>query len=322
MVAFFTSVGYAASFKELKRGGKAVVLFLLAAVILVIIQNIAGVAMAKAFKINPLLGLAAGSVPLTGGHGTSGAFGPVLEELGVQGASVVAIASATYGLVAGCIIGGPIGRKLLLKHNLKCTESEVNKAAAEEAIANPINEKTIFKAVCLIGIAAGIGVSIYPYINKFFTLPQYIASMLIAVVIRNVMDARKDYVPFNEINIVGGIALSLFLSMALMTMKLWELAELAIPLIAMLLIQTVIMGLFAYFVTFNIMGRNYDAAVIATGHCGFGLGATPNAIANMETFCATNGFSTVAFLAVPIVGGMFIDFFNAAIINTFINFIV
>lgn len=321
MVAFFTSVGFSASFKELKNGGIGVVLFLISAVILVLIQNGVGVGLAKLLGLDPLLGLAAGSIPLTGGHGTSGAFGPYLENLGATGATVVAIASATYGLVTGCLIGGPIGRRLLMKNNLKSTEGIKSIKNSNES--TPVTEKSIFNAVALIGIASGIGVTLNPFIKQMgLTLPVYISTMIIAVIIRNVMDASKKHVPFAEINIVGGIALELFLSMALMSMKLWELADLAIPLIIILLTQTVIMALFAYFVTFNIMGRDYDAAVIACGHCGFGLGATPNAMANMETFCSTNGFSTKAFLAVPIVGSLFIDVINATVITTFASFLV
>lgn len=316
MGAFFTSVGYAASFKELKKGGLGVVLFLIAAVVLVIIQDIAGIGMSKAFGLDPRLGLAVGSIPLTGGHGTSGAFGPYLEDLGVQGATVVAIASATYGLVAGCIIGGPIGRALLLKHNLKSTEGIQERKAASDS--DPITHDSIFYAIILIGIAFAAGVTLNPIIKKTgLTLPFYILPMMLAVIIRNVLDSMGKKVPFAEINVVGGISLELFLSMALMSMKLWELAELAIPLIVMLLVQTVIMGLFAYYGTFNILGRDYDAAVISAGHCGFGLGATPNAMANMETFCASNGFSTKAFIAVPIVGSLFIDMINAGIITFF-----
>lgn len=316
MVAFFTSVGFAASLKELKNGGIGVVLFLIAAVLLVIIQNIAGIFMAKSFGIHPLLGLAAGSIPLTGGHGTSGAFGPYLEDLGVTSATVVAIASATYGLVAGCLIGGPIGRRLLIKHKLVGKEGIQSRTAASED-SQPIDGKSIFEAVVLIGIAMGVGVTLHPIISNWHPIPIYIPTMFAAVIIRNVMDAMKKDIVFAEINIVGGIALELFLSMALMSMKLWQLADLAGPLIAILLVQTVIMGLFAYYVTFNIMGRDYDAAVIACGHCGFGLGATPNAMANMESFCSVNGFSTKAFLAVPLVGSLFIDVINASIITQF-----
>lgn len=284
MVIFFTTIGFSASFELLKKGGVGVALFLAAATILVIIQDVVGVFLAKAFNLHPYIGLAAGSIPLTGGHGTSGAFGPVLEEAGAAGAFSVAIASATFGLVAGCLIGGPVAKRLLQKYNLKA------KTTDEETGNSTIKLES-----------------------------DNLGPMVIAAIIRNIADAQKKTLPMKEISIIGSISLSLFLSMALMSMKLWELAALALPLIVILLIQTVIMALFAYHITFRIMGKDYDAAVLATGHCGFGLGATPNAMANMETFTSVNGFSAKAFFVLPLVGSLFIDFVNASIITFFMN---
>lgn len=323
MIAFFTTVGFSASLKILKKGGVGVALFLLAAVILVILQDIIGPVLAKALGINPLLGLAAGSIPLTGGHGTSGAFGPYLEDLGATGATVVAVASATYGLIAGCLIGGPIGRRLMIKNNLKPTE---NKSGVDDSLLGTVTEVTedrLFSAIVYIGIAMGIGATITLILgNHGIKFPAYLMGMVVAAIIRNILDFKQKQLPFNEIGIVGNISLSLFLSMALMSMKLWQLIDLAVPLIVILLVQTLLMALFAYFITFNIMGRDYDAAVMSTGHCGFGLGATPNAMANMETFTAANGPSVKAFFIIPIVGSLFIDFINAAIIQTFASWIV
>jgi len=330
MVVFFTTIGFLASVSALKKGGIGVILFLIAAVILVIIQDGVGVALAKVFGLNPGIGLAAGSIPLTGGHGTSGAFGPYLEERGVSGATVVAIASATYGLVAGCVIGGPIAKRLKDKHNLVCKEGDAQKAGQEQAEKEEtlaqkasMSEKSFFKAAAMIGIAMGVGGLITPLIKKAgLSLPAYLIPMLIAAIMRNVVDKTESKTPIDEIGIIGSVCLSFFLAIALMSMKLWELADLAIPLVVILLVQTIVMGLFAYFVTFNIMGRDYDAAVISTGHCGFGMGATPNAIANMEAFTSVNGFSTKAFLAVPLVGSLFIDFINAIVIQTFTSIFV
>lgn len=327
MTAFFTTIGFSASLSLLKKGGIGVLIFLIVATILVILQDVLGVTLAKVFGLNPLIGLAAGSVPLTGGHGTSATFGPTLENFGAVGAEVVALASATYGLIAGCLIGGPIARRLLNKHNLKPTNSTVENSDILEEDKKIITEDSFFKAVIIIGISMGIGSVIYPYIDGFLKsisdgkmgLPAYIASMLIAAIFRNVSDSMKKPLPFEEIRIVGNISLSLFLSMALMSLKLWQLADLALPLIAILLIQTVMMAIFAYFITFNVMGRDYDAAVMATGHCGFGLGASPNAIANMETFTTANGPSPKAFFILPIVAACFIDFTNALIISFFIS---
>ena len=323
MIAFFTTVGFSASLKILKKGGIGVALFLLAAVILVILQDIIGPVLAKALGINPLLGLAAGSIPLTGGHGTSGAFGPYLEDLGATGATVVAVASATYGLIAGCLIGGPIARRLMIKNNLKPTE---NKEGVDNSLlgsATEVTEESLFSAVVYVGIAMGIGALINNMLAKAgIKFPVYLMGMVVAAIIRNILDFNQKQLPFTEIGIVGNISLSLFLSMALMSMKLWQLIDLAIPLIIILLVQTVLMAFFAYFITFNIMGRDYDAAVMSTGHCGFGLGATPNAMANMETFTKANGQSVKAFFIIPIVGSLFIDFINAGVIQTFASWIV
>lgn len=322
MIIFFTTIGFSASFELLKKGGIGVILFLICATILVTLQDVVGVYLAKFFGLHPFIGLAAGSVPLTGGHGTSGAFGPVLEKAGATGAFSVAIACATFGLVAGCLIGGPIGRRLLTKYNLKPKEIEnpENKDIIDMEKQLPVSEKTLFDGVVVIAISMGIGVYIPLLAQKYgLTLPPYIGSMLIAAVIRNIADKRRVILPMKEISIIGNISLSLFLAMALMSLKLWQLAELALPLIVILIVQTVMMGLFAYFVTFNVMGRDYDACVLATGHCGFGLGATPNAMANMEAFASSTGFSAKAFFILPLVGSLFIDFVNATIITFFMN---
>ena len=322
MTIFFTTIGFTASGKLLKKGGVGVVVFLITATVLVVIQDIVGVSMAKMFGEHPLLGLAVGSVPLTGGHGTSGAFGPVLEEFGVTGGLSVSIAAATYGLIAGCLIGGPVAKRLRDKYNLKPSleDREGTVEALEENDEKPVSEETLFSAVVVIALSMGIGYCIAPFLKKYgIVIPAYIGPMFIAAIIRNIADMQKKNLPMNEIAITGNIALSLFLAMALMTLKLWELADLAIPIISILLVQTVIMALFAYFITFRFNGKDYDAAVMATGHCGFGLGATPNAMANMEVFTKENGPAPRAFFVLPVVGALFIDFTNATVITFFIN---
>ena len=322
MTIFFTTIGFTASGKLLKKGGVGVIVFLITATVLVIIQDIVGVSMAKMFGEHPLLGLAVGSVPLTGGHGTSGAFGPVLEEFGVTGGLSVSIAAATYGLIAGCLIGGPVAKRLRDKYNLKPSleDREGTVEALEENDEKPVSEETLFSAVVVIALSMGIGYCIAPFLKKYgIVIPAYIGPMFIAAIIRNVADMQKKNLPMNEIAITGNIALSLFLAMALMTLKLWELADLAIPIITILLVQTVIMALYAYFITFKFNGKDYDAAVMATGHCGFGLGATPNAMANMEVFTKENGPAPRAFFVLPVVGALFIDFTNATVITFFIN---
>ncbi|MBC2855574.1 sodium/glutamate symporter [Cetobacterium sp. 2A] len=326
MVAFFTTIGFAASLSMLKKGGIQVFIFLLVATGLVIVQNLAGVGMAKFFGLNPLIGIAAGSVPLTGGHGTSGAFGPVLEAAGATGATSVAIAAATFGLVAGCMIGGPVAKRLMQKNHLVGNKEEEFDFSDEnllnnEAKHNELNEGILFESLVYIIISMGIGGFIGPVFKYIgITLPAYIGPMLVAAVIRNIADTNQKKLPMHGINVIGNISLQFFLAMALMSMKLWELAALALPLIVMLLVQTVIMAIYAYYVTFNVMGRDYDASVISTGHCGFGMGATPNAMANMESFTTVNGPSPRAFFVLPLVGALFIDFTNATIITLFINF--
>lgn len=322
MTIFFTTIGFTASGKLLKKGGVGVVVFLITATVLVVIQDIVGVSMAKMFGEHPLLGLAVGSVPLTGGHGTSGAFGPVLEEFGVTGGLSVSIAAATYGLIAGCLIGGPVAKRLRERYNLKPSleDREGTVEVLEENEENPVSEETLFSAVVVIALSMGIGYCIAPFLKKYgIVIPAYIGPMFIAAIIRNIADMQKKNLPMNEIAITGNIALSLFLAMALMTLKLWELADLAIPIITILLVQTVIMALYAYFITFKFNGKDYDAAVMATGHCGFGLGATPNAMANMEVFTKENGPAPRAFFVLPVVGALFIDFTNATVITFFIN---
>lgn len=323
MIAFFTTIGFLASLKLLKKGGVQVFIFLCVASVLVIIQNLVGVSLAKFFGLNPLLGIAAGSVPLTGGHGTSGAFGPVLEAAGATGAMSVAIASATFGLVAGCMIGGPVAKRLMQRYGLvghKEEEFLISEENSKEALKEEVTEDKLFHAIVYIVLSMGIGGLLIPVAKKAgIVLPAYIGPMLVAAIIRNVVDTKDTELPLHTISIVGNISLQLFLAMALMSMKLWELAALAVPLIVILLVQTVIMALFAYFITFRVMGKDYDAAVMASGHCGFGMGATPNAMANMESFTAANGPSPTAFFVLPLVGALFIDFTNASLITIFIN---
>lgn len=324
MTAFFTTVGFTASLKLLKKGGIQVLLFLFLAVILVALQNVIGVALAKVFDLNPLIGLSTGSVPMTGGHGTSGAFAPLFEDRGAIGASTVAMASATFGLVCGSMLGGPIAKRLIERNNLLKDKTvvsslEVNEEAA--ATTEPLVSKHFSTAAFQIIIAMGFGTIVSMFIEKTgITFPPYIGAMFVAVIIRNVSDLSHIYkVPSTEIDILGNVSLSIFLSMALMGLRLWELADLAGPMVVMLFVQALLMGTFAYFVTFNVMGRNYDAAVLAGGHCGFGMGATPNAIANMEAIASNYGPAPAAFFIIPLVGSLFIDFFNAGIITAFVN---
>lgn len=325
MTAFFTTVGFTASFKLLKKGGIKVAIFLGVAIVLVVLQNIVGVSLAKVFNFNPLIGLATGSVPMTGGHGTAGAFAPIFEKAGATGATTVAMASATFGLIMGSMIGGPIAKRLIEKHGLTQKNSQP-KAVGQAAVtvkekAKELVSGNIASAASQIILAMGLGTIISTLLqNLGMTFPSYIGAMFAAAIMRNISDSTKSYTVYmDEIDVLGNVSLSLFLSMALMGLKLWQLAELAVPLIVMLLAQTILMALFAYFVTFNLMGRDYEAAVLTSGHCGFGMGATPNAIANMEAIAGKYGAAPAAFFILPLVGSLFIDFFNAGIITTFMN---
>jgi len=322
MTAFFTTVGFTASFKLLKKGGKDVMLFLVLAVVLVIFQDVIGVTFAKLFNLNPLLGLSTGSVPMTGGHGTSGAFAPIFEEKGALGASTIAMASATFGLIVGSMIGGPVGKRLIEKFNLTPDQSLIIGGSTDESsVTTNVTAASLLSAVSAIFIAMGLGTILSALLQKTgMTFPSYIGAMFVAAIMRNINDSTNVInLKMFEIDMVGNVSLSLFLSMALMGLKLWQLADLALPLIVMLVAQATLMGLFAYFITFNVMGRDYDAAVMACGHCGFGMGATPNAMANMEVISSKYGSSYKAFFILPIVGSLFIDFCNAGVITFFVN---
>ena len=326
MIAFFTTVGFSASIKLLKKAGLPVLMFLIAAVALAILQNVFGVAMAKFLHINLLIGLATGSLATTGGPGTAGAFGPIIEAVGAgqaEGATMVAMATATYALIAGSIIAGPICKRLINKHNLLNKKNENDLFESTGGKVEMLNAKKILPSGFQVVIAMGVGSLISNFLSSLgMVLPPYIGAMFAASIMRNLSDySGKFEIDLDIISVIGSFTLAMFLSMTLMSFRLWELKELALPLILMLLGQTVLMGVFAYFVTFNLTGRDYDAAVMTGGHCGCGFGTTPKALANMEALTDKYLPSPKAFFVIPIVGGLFIDFFNAAIITFFINLV-
>ena len=319
MVAFFCSVGFTASFKMLKKGGIQTIVFLALAAVMCIIQNVAGAGLATVFGLDPRLGLATGSIPMVGGHGTAGSFGPLLESLGVANAEVVAIASATFGLVAGCAIGGPIATAKIRKFKLGAAADAAAAETVVEEEDTSLDSKNILDALLYLIVAIGLGTIVSMFLGKLMTFPFYIGAMLVGAIIRNIADAQNKELPMDEIGSIGGAALSVFLGLAMIDMKLWQLAELAVPMIVMLVAQTLIMFLYAYFVVFNVLGKTYDAAVMTSGFCGFGMGATPNAMANMQAITGQYGPAPTAFMVVPLVGSLFIDFVNATIITTFVN---
>ena len=331
MNVFFTSVGFTAGFGMLKKGGKSLIVFLVAVCILIGIQDVAGAALCKVFGLQPLLGLALGSMPLTGGHGTTTAFAPLLESMGVQNALTVGVAAATYGLVAGSLMGGPTARSIIQRYNLTSTEndSEImeisDETAEEKARAERVDVDSFTNAAILLIVASGIGTLLTALFNAIkigpftFTFPTYIGAMVIAAIIRNFCDSKRIVLPSTAIDIWGSVSLSIFLAIALMTLKLWELASLAVPMVVMLLAQTVLMFFFARFVVFNIMGRDYEAAVMTSAFCGFGMGATPNAMANMDALTKVFGPSEKAYLIIPVCGGFFTDIVNSLILTFFMN---
>lgn len=325
MTAFFTSVGFTASFRVLKKGGIKVFIFLGLATLLVVFQDILGALLAGVFGLSPLLGLCTGSIPMVGGHGTAGSFGPLLEDMGISGATTVAFASATFGLVVGSFLGGFVAKNLIERNNLKTPKSpgennEIPLSDFHEDNTSILCQKRLMNGVSWLFIAMGIGTIISALIEDLgLTFPSYIGAMLAAAIIRNLCDVRNIHLEDHEIEAIGSISLSFFLAMALMGLKLWELFDLALPMIAMLVAQTILMGVFAYFITYRVMGRDYEAAVFASANCGFGMGATPNAVANMDALTAKFGPAPTPYFAVPIVGCLFIDFVNSAVVTIFVN---
>lgn len=322
MVFFFTSVGFQANLKVLKSGGKSLFIFLGLVVVLIVSQNFLALGVSKLLHLDPLVGLCTGSIPMVGGHGTAGAFGPVLEDFDVKGATTICTAAATFGLIAGSLIGGPIGKRLIDRKKLLDTAvAEDDSILVEDEKKHERHTNMYAAAVFQLIIAVGIGTIISELLTKTgLTFPIYIGAMIAAAVIRNIGEySGKFDIYMGEINNLGGICLSLFLGMAMITLKMWQLAELALPLIILLSAQLILMMLFTYFVVFNVMGRDYDAAVLSAGTCGFGMGATPNAMANMQAICDRYVPSVKAYLIIPLIGSLFADFLNSLVITFFIN---
>lgn len=320
MVFFFTSVGFQANFKTIRQGGRPLLLLVLLVAVIVVIQNLVAIGIASSLGYDALVGMTSGSIPMVGGHGTAGAFGPLLEEMGVNGATTLTTAAATFGLVAGSLIGGPIGKRLIERSHLLATAKDETDTIIQESHAEH-HDSAYTSAVFQIIVAAGIGTIVSHLLSLTgLTFPIYIGGMIVAAIMRNYSEySHRFRIPIDQVSDMGGICLSLFLGIAMVTLRLWELAELALPLLLMLTAQLVIMICFAYFVVFRVMGRDYDAAVLTSGFCGFGMGATPNAMANMQAICDKYRPSVKAYLLIPIVGSMFTDFINSMFITFFVN---
>ena len=322
MVFFFTSVGFQANLKVLKSGGKSLIVFLGLVIVLIILQNLTAVGLAKLLNLNPLIGMCTGSIPMVGGHGTAGAFGPVLEDLNIKGATTICTAAATFGLIFGSLIGGPLGKRLIEKHSLpNTTANEDDSLLVEDEKKHERHTNMYADAVFQLILAIGVGTIFTMLLTKTgLTFPIYIGAMLAAALMRNICEYTGiATIHMGEINDLGGISLSLFLGMAMITLRLWELASLALPLFILLAAQVLLIIIFTYVIEFNIMGRDYDAAILVSGTCGFGTGATPNAMANMQAVCDQYVPSIKAYLLIPLVGSLFADFLNSLVITFFIN---
>ena len=341
MLVFFTSVGFQSNLKVLRRGGSTLLLMLGVLAFIIVVQNVLPLGIAWIMGVNPLVGMAAGSISMAGGHGTAGGFSAVLEGMGLSGAGTIAMAAATFGLIMGSVTGGPLAERLirtkLTAEHLEPKDYEVDPAMAglESDEASPAgrakhissNEQEFqqyAKATyaLLIVVAAGSLMS-WLLQQTGVTFPTYFGALIVAAIVRNVAEACKltSKMELDKIVSVGNICLSVFLGMAMVSLKLWELESLALPLVVMLVAQVVAMALIAYFVAFNILGRDYDAAVLVAGICGFGLGATPNAMANMSAVCYKYHYTVKPFLIVPIIGAMFVDLINTGFITMFLNWI-
>ena len=331
MLIFFTSIGLSADFSRLKAGGLPLVIFTAVVGAFIIVQNFVGVGLASALGLDPLIGLITGSITLTGGHGTAGAWGPDFEsKFGLTGATGLGMASATFGLVFGGLIGGPVARRLINKMGRKPLET--NKKPVDNDQTDDVFEKaqrtrlitadSAVETLAMFAACLAFAEIVDGYDKAFFDLPKFVWCLFAGVVIRNVLTATFKVNMFDRaIDVFGNASLSLFLAMALLNLKLWELTGLAGPVTIILAVQTVVMILYATFVTYVFMGRDYDSAVLAAGHCGFGLGATPTAVANMQSITQTFGPSHKAFLIVPMVGAFFVDLLNAAILSGFVSVI-
>ena len=322
MVFFFTSVGFQANLKVLKSGGKSLIVFLGLVIVLIILQNLTAVGLAKLLNLNPLIGMCTGSIPMVGGHGTAGAFGPVLEDLNIKGATTICTAAATFGLIFGSLIGGPLGKRLIEKHSLLNTAAnEDDSLLVEDEKKHERHTNMYADSVFQLILAIGVGTIFTMLLTKTgLTFPIYIGAMLAAALMRNICEYTGiATIHMGEINDLGGISLSLFLGMAMITLRLWELASLALPLVILLAAQVLLIIIFTYVIEFNSMGRDYDAAILVSGTCGFGTGATPNAMANMQAVCDQYVPSIKAYLLIPLVGSLFADFLNSLVITFFIN---
>ncbi len=334
MLMFFTTVGLSASYSQLLKGGSKVFIFLGVASVYIMIQNAIGVGLATAMDLNPLLGLVAGSITLSGGHGTGAAWAATFDELYGLQTLEFAMASATFGLIVGGIIGGPVAQRRIAKHNLvseygtgvRHHERFPDIVTYNEDEEDQVNAKIVIETLFMVLICVVGAMYVKEWVDQFniswLKIPDFVYALFLGVILTNFFEFSGRYKLHTEtVDILGTVSLSLFLAMALMSLKLWEIFDLAVPLLVILAVQGIVLALFAYHVTFRVMGSNYDAAIITGGHCGFGLGATPTAVMNMGSLVNEYGPSPQAFMVVPIVGAFFIDVVNLLVLQGYIAFI-
>ncbi len=348
MLAFFTSVGFQCDLRVIKKGGKPLIVMLVLLVILITAQNLTAVGLTRLLGVNPLIGMAAGSISMTGGHGTAGGFASVLEGMGLQGAGTIGMAAATFGLIAGSMMGGPLAEKIISKklvhEQMQEPDEEIDPAMSgiESDEASPsgrakrvsTNEQEFQlyakASYCILLVMGGGTVLSWLFAKMGVTFPTYFGALILAALARNLLglirykeegrwQKGEKLLDMERIVSVGNICLSIFLGMAMVSLRLWELQSLALPVIVILSSQVVLMAFFAYYLAFPLLGRNYDAAILCAGLCGFGLGATPNAMANMSAVCYKFRYTVRPFLIVPIIGAMFTDLINTGIITFFLS---
>ena len=330
MLVFFTSIGFQCDLGAIKKGGKPLAVMILLVAILIVSQNLLSAGIAAAMGLEPVFGMVAGSIPMCGGHGTAAGFATLLEQNGIANARSITMATATFGIIAGSLIGGPIAGRLIVRKHL--TPREEVSSVSESQISGNVNQQhsetdrmsRYTLATFEIFIAMGLG----SLMSKLLSLtglsfPSYFGALVCAIILRNVTDAFSKGLKMHstEISRIGSVCLALFLGMAMCSLRLWELAELALPLCVILVAQIVLMAFFCRFVAFPMLGGNYNAAVLVGGLCGFGLGATPNAMANMTAVCSKHGYTSLPFIIVPVVGASVLDIMNILAISLFISFL-
>lgn len=320
MNIFFTCIGLACSFKVLKKSGWLGIKLAIAIILLLPLQNILAVGLAKAMGINPLHGVAMGSTSMTGGIGSAVSFGKIMEGYGATNNTSIGVAAATFGMLIGSLVGGPVAKRLIRVHNLKSTGAQI--ANIKEKNINQINQKNLMDAIVVIALASFLGT----FINKLLAFtnlnfPYYVGCQFGGLITRNIYDLLKKDSHIDNIEVLGNISLNLFLSLALINLNISAMLGLALPMFVIMIAQAIFIAIYTSLVTFNLTSRDYDAAVMVAGHCGVGLGQTPNAIANMEAIIEKEGSADVAMFVLPIVLAIAVNLFNPLVITFFINFL-